>query len=190
MLMAKKKPPAKFDWDEALHDDLQDALSDYKQLPLLGQIRTLLALADYLRWRVPGELLEPLENIYTRLMNEADAHTFEQRHGPRPAPLSERIVEGRAAATVTVLKGCGWRVGDAIKKVAEVTGLDENRLRYFRDEIHRGRANELVRKVYETHVKDFSRLEQMSRDEVASYVLDVCAKYYAPGRPFRRHFDL
>jgi hypothetical protein len=189
--MAKKKPPAKYDWDEALQDDLQEALLDYKQLPLLGQIRTLQALAEYLRFRVvPGELLEPLESIYTRLMNEADAVISEDRPGPRPAPLSERIVEARAAGTVTVLKNCGWRVGDAIKKVADVTDLEAKRLRYFRDEIHRGRVDASVCKIYEAHVADFGRIKEMSREEVASYVLDICAKYYAPGRPFRRHFDL
>ena len=191
--MAKKKPPAKlYDWDEALRDDLELALMEFKRYPLVGQIEALKALADYLRFRVvPGELLEPIESIYTDLINRADALTTEYKPGPRPAPLSERIVGARAAGTVTVLKACGWKVGEAIKKVAGVTGLDADWLRYFRDEIHRGRADESVRKIYDAHVADFLRDQtQMTPEEIASYVLDVCAKYYAPGRPFRRRFDL
>jgi hypothetical protein len=197
--MAKKKPPAKlYDWDEALRDDLEIALMEFKLHPLLGQIEALEALAGYLRYRVvPGELLEPIESIYTELIDRADALTTEYKPGPRPAPLSERIVGARAAGTVTVLKVCGWKVGEAIKKVAGVTGLDADWLRYFRDEIHRGRAEESVRKIYDTHVADFLRDQtqmpreaQWTREELASYVLDVCAKYYATGRPFRRRFDL
>ena len=192
--MAKKRPPAKlYDWDKALRRDLAIALREFKRHPLLGQIEALRALADYLRYRVvPGELLEPLESIFTELINRADALATEYKPGPRPAPLSERIVDARAAGTVTVLKACGWKVGEAIKKVADVTGLDADRLRYFRDEIHRGRADESVRKIYDAHVADFSRIprEQMTREEIASYALDVCARYYAPGRPFRHRFDL
>jgi predicted ThiF/HesA family dinucleotide-utilizing enzyme len=123
-------------------------------------------------------------------MNQLAAVTSEEKPGPRPAPLSERIVEARAAGTVTVLKACRWTVGEAIKKVADVTGLDADRLRYFRDEIHRGRADDLVRRVYDAHVRDFARITEMTREEIASYVLDVCAKYYSPGRPFRHRFDL
>ena len=131
--MTKKNPP-KYNWEEALQDDLEEALLEYKHLPLLGQLRCIQALATYLTWRVPGELLEPLESIYTRLMDEAAASLAEDRPGPAPAPLSEQIVEARAAGTVTVLKRCGWKVGDAVKKVAHLTGLDAGRLRYLRDE--------------------------------------------------------
>ena len=175
--MAKKKPPAKlYDWDEALRDDLELALMEFKRYPLVGQIEALKALADYLRFRVvPGELLEPIESIYTDLINRADALTTEYKPGPRPAPSSERIVGARASGTVTVLKACGWKVGEAIKKVAAATGLDADWLRYFRDEIHRGRADESVRKIYDAHVADFLRDQtQMTPEEIASYVLDVC----------------
>ena len=120
-------------------------------------------------------------------MSKAAALVADDRPGPRPAPLSEKIVEARAAATVTVLKNCRWKVSEAIERVAKVTGLEADRLRYFRDEIHRGRTDELVRKIYDAHVKDFSRAEMPDEDR-AAYALDVCAKYYAPGRPFRRHF--
>jgi hypothetical protein len=130
--MAKKKPP-KYDWEEALQDDLAEALSEYRLLPLLGQLRCIQALATYLTWRVPSELLEPLESIYTRLMDEAAVALGEDRPGPAPAPLSEQIVEARAAGTVTVLKRCGWKVGEAVKKVAKLTGLDSRRLRYLRE---------------------------------------------------------
>jgi hypothetical protein len=197
--MKKKKSAADPPWyekdlpwnEEELLWGFYEASVEFKHLPLLGQIRSLEALARYLRGRAPQELLEPLESIYTDLMNQAAALTSHEKPGPRPAPLSEKIVGARAAGTVTVLKRCcGWKVGEAIKKVSEVTGIETEWLRYFRDEIHRGRADEGVRKIYDTHVKDFSRITEMTRDDVASYVLDVCAKYYAPGRPFRRLFDL
>jgi hypothetical protein len=48
--MAKKKPPAdlRYDWDEALLWELQEALNEFKQFPLLGQIGALKVLAHYL----------------------------------------------------------------------------------------------------------------------------------------------
>lgn len=187
--MAKKKPPARYDWDDALRDDLEFALMEFRRYPLVGQIEALQAIAEYLKFRiVPGELLEPVESIYTELMNRADALTTEYKPGPRPAPLSERIVVARTAATVTVLKNCGWNVGEALKKVAAATGLDAERLRYFRDEIHRGRAADDVRKIYEVHVAEFGRIKGMTREDVASYALYVCTRFYAPGRPFSRRF--
>ena len=124
----------KYDWDEALQMDLEEALIEFKQLRLMGQILTLRALSQYLLWRIPSNLLEPLESIYTELMNKAAALVADDRPGPRPAPLSEKIVEARAAATVTVLKNCRWKVSEAIERVAKVTGLEADRLRYFRDE--------------------------------------------------------
>ncbi|HMK23804.1 MAG TPA: hypothetical protein VK466_15840, partial [Terriglobales bacterium] len=129
----------------------------------------------------------------TELIDKAASLVADDKPGPRPAPLSERIVEARAAATVTVLKNFHLKVGEAIDRVTKVTGLEADRLRYFRDEIHRGRADETVRKIYNAHVKDLSRIAdwtEMSDEERVAYALEVCEKYYSPGRPFRRHFDL
>ena len=135
------------------------------------------------------DLLEPFESFYTILMNQAAAITADEKPGPHPAPLAMRMVEAYSAATVTVLKNNGWKVGDAINEVAKRTGIDADRLRYFRDEIHRGRADELVRKIYNSHVK---RDEEMSghftRDERIDYALHV-TEFFTLGRPFKFDFS-
>ena len=70
--MAKKKPEV----DRWLVEDLEDALFEFKlDHPLLGQLSALKAIARHLLKRVPEELLEPLESLYTDLMNQAAAMT-------------------------------------------------------------------------------------------------------------------
>jgi hypothetical protein len=89
-------------------------LHDFRADPLLGQAQAVKEVVHYLRTlRVSAELLEPLEILYTDLVNELAASTHD-RPGPAPAPFSRRLVTAYASATVTVLKGCGWKVGDAI----------------------------------------------------------------------------
>ena len=88
--MAKKKPPV----DHWLVHDLEDALFEFKlDHPLLGQLAALKAIARHVRKRVPEELLEPLESLYTDLMNQAAAMTADDKPGPHPAPLDRRTVE-------------------------------------------------------------------------------------------------
>ena len=183
--MAKKKPPV----DHWLVDDLEDALFKFKlDHPLWGQLAALKAIARHLRKRVPEELLEPLESLYTDLMNQFAAMTKDDKPGPHPAPLDRRMVEAHSAATVTVLKNCGWKVGDAIAKVAQATGLDQERLRYVRDEIHRGRADELVRKIYDKHVeRDGNSSEHMTREERVEHALH-CTQFFTVGHPFKFEF--
>ena len=96
--MRKKKSSADLPWyekdlpwdEEELLWGLYDASMELKQLPLLGQIMALKAIARHLRRRVPDGLLEPLESIYTDLMNEAAAMTSDDKPGPHPAPLDRR----------------------------------------------------------------------------------------------------
>ena len=195
--MRKKKSSADLPWyekdlpwdEEELLWGLYDASMELKQLPLLGQIMALKAIARHLRRRVPDGLLEPLESIYTDLMNEAAAMTSDDKPGPHPAPLDRRIVEAHSAATVTVLKNCGWKVGDAITEVAKRTGLDPERLRYFRDEIHRGRADELARKVYDGDVKrDKNSSPHLTREQRVDFALH-CTQFFTVGRPFKFDFS-
>ena len=184
--MANKKPEV----DKWLVDDLEVALLDFKiGPPLVGQLAALQAIARHLRRRVPDGLLEPLESIYTDLTNKAAAMTADNKPGPHPAPLDRRMVEAHSAATVTVLKNSGWKVGDAIAKVAEATGLDPERLKYFRDEIHRGRADETVRKIYDRHVKrDEKSSGYMTREQRVEHELH-CTQFFCVGRPFKFDFS-
>jgi hypothetical protein len=134
-------------------------------------------------------MLEPLESIYTELMNQAAAITADEKPGTRPAPLDRRMVEAHSAATVTVLKNCGWKVQDAITEIAKRTGLDLERLRYFRDEIHRGRADELVRKIYDKDVeRDKKSSAHFTREQRVDFALH-CTQFFTVGRPFRFDFS-
>jgi hypothetical protein len=138
---------------------------------------------------VPDGLLEPLESIYTDLMNHAEAITSEDRPGPRPASADKRMVEAHSAATVTVLKNCGWKVGDAVTEVAKRTGLDPERLKYFRDEIHRGRADELVRRIYDKQVeRDEKSAPHLTREQRVDFALH-CTQFFTVGRPFKFQFS-
>lgn len=54
-----KRTPDGWDYHQCLVDDLENALLEFKLHPLLGQLETLLAIAGYLRRRVPTEPFSP-----------------------------------------------------------------------------------------------------------------------------------
>jgi hypothetical protein len=142
---------------EQLIDDLKRACAE--ENPLDGRVLAVMAARDFMTaLKVPASLTQLLNDATSALIDLQMLHEHGNKPGPKPKPFDERTKAGIAAAMVTALRACNWRVDDAIRAVCKETRLDRKWLRQLRDNLHRGIGDPLTLGQYFDCLEDFQEL--------------------------------
>ena len=148
-------------------DELRKARAE--QDPLRTRMRAVMAARDFLTaHKVPDELTRPLNKVITALYDSVLLKEHGNKPGPKRKPIEELVKIGIAAAIVTALRACDWRVQDAINEVCKVTKIDRKRLRQIRDNLHRGIGDPIT---YANYTGALDDLLQLPQDRLESEAL-------------------
>jgi hypothetical protein len=139
--------------------------------PFLRRISAVIDAIDFLTANaVPRDLIKPLNDVIDTLINMSILDQHGNKSGPKPKPWSERCKVGFAAAIVTALRSCGWRVGDATKHVGKTLNIDQKWLRQMRDNLHRGIGDPVTLEHYCDGLEELEQARGPLEDEALSHL--------------------
>jgi len=129
-----------------LIDDLAQAEALFDVRPAHADTLALLAVIRFLESM--GLPSRPLSRITTGFLNGVVKH----HHGGAIKDVMETRALAEAAAFVTMQVNTGCDLKTVLKDVCARSGLDEKKVREFRDNVSRGRVSEFARGLYEDYL--------------------------------------
>jgi hypothetical protein len=139
---------------EAFEAALEDARMQYDNGQRLeARVNALDAALKFLR-SIGFTLsqLRPRDDLAIHAMDEHILRLHGKRPGPKPKPIPQQLLWASSAAAVTILVSRGTETNKAIRTIAKGSGLDQKRLRTFRDNINRGCSHRVTKWMYDDKV--------------------------------------